>query len=93
MAGREDGDQALREFDDLLMKHIMFAAGNAASTLILSLGLGRLESVPGDALSQGYFRALNRQAAAFAMLADLSMMLLGGALKRRERLSARLGMC
>ncbi|KXK67531.1 hypothetical protein BC89_31055, partial [Pseudomonas monteilii] len=91
LAGREDGDQALREFDDLLMKHIMFAAGNAASTLILSLGLGRLESVPGDALSQGYFRALNRQAAAFAMLADLSMMLLGGALKRRERLSARLG--
>lgn len=91
LAGREDRDQALKEFDDLLMKHIMFAASNAASTLVLNLGLGRLESVPGDALSQGYFRALNRQAAAFALLADLSMMLLGGALKRRERLSARLG--
>lgn len=91
LAGREDRDQALREFDDLLMKHIMFAVGNAASTLIFGLGLGRLEKVPGDALSQGYFRALNRQAAAFALLADLSMMLLGGALKRRERLSARLG--
>ena len=91
LAGREDRDQALREFDDLLMKHIMFAASNAASTLVLNLGLARLESVPGDALSQGYFRALNRQAAAFALLADLSMMLLGGALKRRERLSARLG--
>jgi len=49
------------------------------------------EAVPGDSLSQGYFRALNRQAAAFALLADLSMMLLGGELKRRERLSARLG--
>jgi len=69
----------------------MFAVGNAASTLVFNLGLGRLERVPGDALSQGYFRALNRQAAAFALLADLSMMLLGGALKRRERLSARLG--
>lgn len=91
LAGREDRDQALQEFDDLLMQHIMFAAGNAASTLVLNLGLGRLESVPGDALSQGYFRALNRQAAAFALLADVSMMLLGGALKRRERLSARLG--
>ncbi|MNG86504.1 Acyl-coenzyme A dehydrogenase [compost metagenome] len=91
LAGREDRDQALREFDDLLMKHIMFAASNAASTLVLNLGLGRLESVPGDALSQGYFRALNRQASAFALLADLSMMLLGGELKRRERLSARLG--
>jgi acyl-CoA dehydrogenase len=64
---------------------------NAASTLVLNLGFGHLEHSPGDKLSQGYFRALNRQAAAFAMLADLSMMLLGGELKRRERLSARLG--
>src|SRR5690606_2808793 len=84
LAGREDRGQALAEFDELLMKHLMFAAGNAASTLVYNLGLGRLENVPGDALSQGYFRALNRQAAAFALLADLSMMLLGGALKRRE---------
>ncbi|MFP3407882.1 MULTISPECIES: acyl-CoA dehydrogenase [Pseudomonas] len=91
LAAREDRDQALVEFDELLMKHIMFAAGNAASTLVYGLGLGHLEKVPGDALSQGYFRALNRQAAAFALMADLSMMLLGGALKRRERLSARLG--
>lgn len=91
LAGREDHDQALVEFDGLLLKHIGFAVSNAASTLVLNLGLGHLEQAPGDKLSQGYFRALNRQAAAFAMLADLSMMLLGGELKRRERLSARLG--
>ena len=91
LAGRADHDQALKEFDELLLKHIGFAIGNAASTLVLGLGLGHFEKSPGDALSQGYFRALNRQAAAFAMLADLCMMLLGGALKRRERLSARLG--
>ncbi|MDB5979826.1 MAG: fadE [Pseudomonas sp.] len=91
LAGREDHDRALVEFDALLLKHIGFAVGNAASTLILNLGLGHFEGAPGDGLSQGYFRALNRQAAAFALLADLSMMLLGGELKRRERLSARLG--
>ncbi|MEE3509100.1 acyl-CoA dehydrogenase [Pseudomonas sp. 10C3] len=91
LAGREDHERALVEFDGLLLKHIGFAVGNAASTFILNLGLGRFEAVPGDSLSQGYFRALNRQAAAFALLADLSMMLLGGELKRRERLSARLG--
>ncbi|MEB0148943.1 acyl-CoA dehydrogenase [Pseudomonas sp. CCC2.2] len=91
LAGREDHERALVEFDGLLLKHIGFAVGNAASTFILNLGLGRFETVPGDSLSQGYFRALNRQAAAFALLADLSMMLLGGELKRRERLSARLG--
>ena len=91
LASREDKDQALLEFDDLLLKHIGFAISNKASTFVLNLGLGRFEHVPGNALSQGYFRALNRQAAAFALLADLSMMLLGGELKRRERLSARLG--
>ncbi|WP_434699858.1 acyl-CoA dehydrogenase [Pseudomonas sp. D1-1] len=91
LATREDKDQALVEFDELLLKHIGFAIGNAASTLVLNLGLGHFDNVPGNALSQGYFRALNRQAAAFALLADLSMMLLGGELKRRERLSARLG--
>ncbi len=91
LAGREDHDQALKEFDGLLMQHIGFAVSNAASTLMLNLGVGRFEKAPGNRLSQGYFRALNRQAAAFALLADLSMMLLGGELKRRERLSARLG--
>ncbi len=91
LAGREDRDRALVEFDELLMQHIGFAISNAASSLILSLTFGKIGRVPGDSFSQPYFRALNRLAAGFAMLADFSMMLLGGELKRRERLSARLG--
>ena len=85
-----DRDAAVNKFDDLLMQHIGFAVSNTASTLLLGLSfvMGR---VPGTAVTQPHFRALNRIAAAFAMLADLSMMLLGGELKRRERLSARLG--
>ncbi|MFV3304601.1 acyl-CoA dehydrogenase [Pseudomonas sp. NY15181] len=91
LAHREDQDQAEREFDQLLLNHIGFAVGNAASSLLLGLGLGSFDQVPGDRLSRPYYRALNRLAAAFALLADVSMMLLGGELKRRERLSARLG--
>ena len=91
LADREDKDQALAEFDTLLMSHIGFAVGNAASSLLLGLTLNRLGQVPGDDISQPYYRALNRLAAAFALCADSSMMLLGGDLKRRERLSARLG--
>ncbi|MGH8433870.1 MAG: acyl-CoA dehydrogenase [Pseudomonas sp.] len=91
LAGREDQDQALLEFDQLLLQHIGFAVSNTASSLILGLTLGGFGEVPGDNLSRPYFRALNRLAAAFALLADFSMMLLGGELKRRERLSARLG--
>ncbi|WP_137886816.1 acyl-CoA dehydrogenase [Pseudomonas sp. 2FE] len=91
LAGREDQKQALLEFDRLLLQHIGFAVSNTASSLILGLTLGGFAQVPGDNLSRPYFRALNRLAAAFALLADFSMMLLGGELKRRERLSARLG--
>ena len=91
LASHADQDQALQEFDELLLQHIGFAVSNAASSLLLSLGFGVFSQVPGDRISRPYFRALNRLAASFALLADTSMMLLGGELKRRERLSARLG--
>ncbi|KRW61927.1 acyl-CoA dehydrogenase [Pseudomonas sp. TTU2014-080ASC] len=91
LAGRDDQQEALREFDQLLLEHIGFAVSNAASSLLLSLGFGIFSKAPGDAVARPYFRALNRLAAAFALLADTSMMILGGELKRRERLSARLG--
>ena len=91
LANRKDQAEALLEFDELLLDHIGFAISNAASSLLLSLGFGVFGEVPGDRISRPYFRALNRVAAAFALLADTSMMLLGGDLKRRERLSARLG--
>jgi acyl-CoA dehydrogenase len=91
LVNEADQDQALVKFDEMMMQHIGFAIGNAASTLVLGLSFGLLGRSAGDALTRPYFRALNRIAAAFAMLADLCMMLLGGELKRRERLSARLG--
>ncbi len=91
LAGRDDREQALEEFDQLLLGHIGFAVGNAASSLLLGLSLGRIGDAPGDNLCRPYFRALDRLAASFALLADSSMLLLGGELKRRERLSARLG--
>ena len=46
---------------------------------------------PGDRHIRRYFQHLTRLSAAFAWTADVSMFLLGGSLKRRERLSARLG--
>src|SRR5690606_9746590 len=75
----------------LLRQRIGCAAGDAARPLVVGLSFGWRGRAPGNGLTGPYFRALIRPAAAFAMLADLSMMLLGGELKRRERLSARLG--
>ncbi len=70
------------------MKHIGFAVGNAASSFLLSLSCGHLGNAPGDRISRPYFRALNRLAASFALLADFSMMLLGGELKQGTPLRA-----
>ena len=38
-----------------------------------------------------HYRQLTRMSSSMALVSDISMMLLGGALKRKERLSARLG--
>ena len=91
LASEPDRETAVARFDELLLQHIGFALGNAGSTLLAGLSLGRLGKTAGNDLTRPYYFALNRIAAAFAMLADLSMLMLGGELKRRERLSARLG--
>ncbi len=91
LAQREDKDQAAREFDALLVKHISFAVGNAASSFLLQSQLRPPRQRARRPHQPSLLRALNRLAASFALLADFSMMLLGGELKRKERLSARLG--
>lgn len=90
-ARRDDPSGTLVEFDRTLLRHLGHIFANAGSTLLLGLIGGRLSGVPGDTVSAPHFRALNRLAAAFALLTDLCLLRLGGELKRRERLSARLG--
>ncbi|MCP1674944.1 acyl-CoA dehydrogenase [Natronocella acetinitrilica] len=86
-----DQEQAAEDFDALLMEHLGFGAGNAARSLLLGLTGGGLLSTPGGRSTRRYYRQLTRLSAAFALLADCSMLVLGGSLKRRERISARLG--
>jgi len=79
------------EFDRALCGHIGFLAGNAARALWLGLTGARLMRVPGPAELQPVLRRLARLSAGFAFAADLAMLFLGGSLKRREKISARLG--
>jgi acyl-CoA dehydrogenase len=51
----------------------------------------RFVSAPGGPHTRRYFQQLTRLSSAFAFAADVAMFVLGGSLKRRERLSARLG--
>lgn len=85
-----DHSRALRNFDSAFFGHIGFTIRNAARSLFLGLSGGYLTlSLPGGK-GRRYFRRLNHISAAFALASDVAMLVLGGSLKRRERLSARL---
>jgi len=86
-----DPDEKLATFDEALFSHIGFAISNAVRSFVLGLAFGRIGQVPGDAYTRRYFRKLNRYAAALALVADTSMLVLGGSLKFKEKISARLG--
>jgi acyl-CoA dehydrogenase len=81
------------EFDRALMGHAVFSLGNGTRALLHGLTGSSLAKAPGSVASelQRYYSHLTRFSAAFALLADISLLVLGGGLKRKERLSARLG--
>ncbi len=86
-----DHDKALHLFDDALFGHIGFALSNMARSLVFGLTGGRGIPVPQDAVCRRYYQQMTRFSSAFALSADLAMAVLGGSLKRREKISARLG--
>ncbi|MBI4190842.1 MAG: acyl-CoA dehydrogenase [Betaproteobacteria bacterium] len=86
-----DRGKALKDFDAAFFGHAAFVVSNLARTLWLGFTRGHGVSAPGDRHARRYFQQLTRMSSAFALMADISMLLLGGSLKRRERMSARLG--
>jgi acyl-CoA dehydrogenase len=86
-----DYTSRLRAFDRVLFQHVGFAISNAVRSLVFGLTAARIGSVPGGKYTKRFYRKLNRYAAALALVADTSMLMLGGKLKFKERLSARLG--
>ncbi|MGH8273679.1 MAG: acyl-CoA dehydrogenase [Gammaproteobacteria bacterium] len=90
MEAARGGD--LKAFDRKFFRHAGFLLANAGRAALLAGGGGWLaRGVPGESAFADRYRALARYSAAFALVADAMMLALGGALKRRERLSARLG--
>jgi acyl-CoA dehydrogenase len=94
MAAARDQDSraASVAFDQALFGHIGFVLSNFARTFVLGIVGSRLLPVPDVAPeTHHYYQQLTRFSSALAFLADVSMGALGGALKRKEKLSARLG--
>ncbi|MFQ5764632.1 MAG: acyl-CoA dehydrogenase [Rhodospirillales bacterium] len=81
-------DQA--RFDRAFFGHLGFVFRNAARAFLLALTGGRLATPPGGERMKRTFQHLSRYSAAFALVSDLALATLGGALKRREKISGRL---
>jgi acyl-CoA dehydrogenase len=86
-----DRERGLIAFDRLLFRHIGYALSNAARSLVMALTLARFTDVPATGRTRRYYQHINRYSASFALIADAAMLTLGGELKRKELLSARLG--
>ena len=90
-ANDPDFSRGLREFDRYLFAHVGYAISNAARTFVLALSNARASHAPIDGPTARFFQHVNRYSAAFALVADVAMLVVGGGLKRKEMLSARLG--
>jgi len=81
-------------FDEALIGHAKFTLRNTANSFVYALfGDYIKDNAPENCTPETavYYRQLARFSASFACIADIGLMRLGGSLKRKERLSARLG--
>jgi len=90
-AADPDAAHALERFDAAFFGHVSLALSNAARSLFHGLTDGWLARVPNPCGCRRQLQRLTRLSAALAWASEVAMLTLGGSLKRRERLSARLG--
>jgi acyl-CoA dehydrogenase len=86
-----DAARGLEKFDELLFKHVGYALSNAVRSFVMALTLALFTEVPAIGVTRRFYQQINRFSASFALAADAAMLTMGGELKRKELLSARLG--
>jgi acyl-CoA dehydrogenase len=89
--GESDRGKGLDAFDKAFWKHV----GHSFMTMFRAWGrswtFGLFAPAPDAGEATGFYRQLSRYSSAFALCADMALLTLGGALKRKEMLSARFG--
>ncbi|MFO1318799.1 MAG: acyl-CoA dehydrogenase [Burkholderiales bacterium] len=86
-----DAARALEAFDAAFWGHVRFVVSNFVRAVLHGLTGSAFAAGAGDEAVRPLVRQMSRLSAAFAFSADMAMLVLGGSLKRREKLSARLG--
>ena len=90
-ARNPDRKQGLKEFDAALFAHIGFALSNAVRSLVMALTFARFSKAPDTGPTRRYYQHIQRFSASFAFATDVTMLVFGGYLKKKESISARLG--
>ncbi|MBY5991893.1 acyl-CoA dehydrogenase [Ferrimonas balearica] len=86
-----DSEAGLKRFDSLLISHILYSVRNAVVSFGHALTGSRFAEKPVAGPTGRHYQHLGRLSANLAIMTDIAMMVLGGSLKRREMISARLG--
>ena len=86
-----DRGRGVNEFDRALFAHIGFTISNAVRSLVMALTHARFARAPVSGSIARYYQHIVRFSASFAFTVDVAMLTLGGYLKKKESLSARLG--
>ncbi|MFY1992280.1 acyl-CoA dehydrogenase [Achromobacter xylosoxidans] len=89
--GNPDEERGMEVFHDVFWRHLRHTGMNTLRAIGRAWTGGVLAPSPVCGPTAGHYRRLGRYAAGFALLADAALARLGGGLKRRELLSARLG--
>jgi len=90
-ASSNDEYTALQDFDHALFGHIGFAISNIVRSKWMGLTSAYFVYSPYNDETRRYYQIMTRFSSNLAMLSDIAMLTLGGDLKRKERISARLG--
>jgi len=92
-AADTDHDAGLRDFDRHFFAHMNFVASNVVRSFVHGVTSAALLPVPAGAAPElaAYYRAAGRLSLLLALSADVAMATLGGALKRKESITGRLG--
>jgi acyl-CoA dehydrogenase len=76
-------------FDQALRGHAEYFLTNYCRAFVYGLSASHLAPAPYPGRIGDYYRRLGQMSAAFAVCADLVLMILGGSFKRKEKLSGR----
>lgn len=85
-----DPQKQLIDFDKVLFSHLFYALCNFGKTFWLGLTQGLSQLFAPHSI-RAYYQQLSRYSTVLAFVSDITLALLGGNIKRKENLSARLG--